>query len=298
MRLQIAVIVGVAGWGTLASGYVTPFTEPRVVRRSVFAAQPATARRSISASSAPSGRLDELITRMRMTSTQQLAQLVAENIKMIDTSFFMRLAELSDATEDRLEKARLSDLADTVARTLTSAVELTDRLADSKANQAQQIIALLADDDGEFVTPIPPAKLAAMRARMRAELDSLDENFVTTLRAFLKKCTDDNLGGMVVVLQKVLQTFASERILAMTRGLRADLREPVSAFLLADADEWALFLSRESARGAISCDEISMVLKEEVAQVVLELPSGSLTQTVVAEYLGEAIKVVDEAARA
>jgi hypothetical protein len=294
LRQGVVLLAAAAACG-LASGYVAPGSAElrRFRRRSAFFSPPSL----LSATATPS-RLDELILEMRATTTQQLGRLVAENIKLIDTSFFLRLAELSDATDDRLEKARLSQLADTVARTLQSAVEQTDRLADSKALQAQQIIATLADDDGEFVTPVPPHKLALLRERLRAELPSLDENFVTTLRAFLKKCNDDNLDGMVVVLQKVLQTFASERLLAMSRGLRPDLRDTVSSLLLADADDWSAVLATQLQAGAISADDISQVLKEEVAQVVLELPSGSLTQAVVAEYLGEAIKRVDEAAAA
>lgn len=274
------------------SGYVPPAGRSAVLRRP---APPRAPTRALLPSSAGGAPLDALILRMRTTTSTQLSRLVAENIQLIDTRFFMRLAELSDETDDRLEKARLSELAETVAQTLQSAVESTDALADAKSAQAQEIIALLADEAGCFSAPVPPARLAAMRARVRAELGSLDEAFVTTLRAFLKKCADDSLGEMVAVLQKVLQVYASERLLAMTRGLRDDLREPVHAFLLADADGWDALLAAQLASGAISAEALSQILKEEVAQVVLELPSGSLTQTVIAEFLGEAIKRVDEA---
>lgn len=294
--MKHAAIALAVGWGCVVSGYMQPVGDARhALRRSVFLRP--SARRALTSSLGASSAgtpLDELIFRMRTTTSTQLSKLVAENIKLIDTSFFLRLAELSDATEDRLEKARLSELADSVARTLQSAVESTDALADAKSAQAQQIIALLADEDGQFATPIAPQRLLAMRERVRAELGSLDEYFVTTLRSFLKKCVDDSMGGMVVVLQKVLQVYASERLLAMTRGLRDDLRKPVTAFLLTDADEWDSMLTAQLTAGAFSADEISQVLKEEVAQVVLELPSGSLTQTVIAEFLGEAIKRVDE----
>jgi len=301
------MVASLGAWGCIASGYTPPVSDPRLLaRRSVFLRPPTRALAWLSASSAPT-RLDELILRMRTTTSSQLSKLVAENIKLIDTSFFLRLAELADSTDDRLEKARLSDLADTVARTLRVAVESTDALADAKSAQAQQIIALLADEEGNFATPIHPDRLAAMRARVRDELGSHDENFVTTLRAFLKKCVDDSLGGMVVVLQKVLQVYASERLLAMSRGLRPDLRDAVSALLLTDADAWDTLLDAQlvtggggasggSASGSVSADEIAQVLKEELAQLVLELPSGSLVQSVVAEYLGEAIRRVDEAA--
>ncbi|KAJ1623156.1 hypothetical protein T492DRAFT_1057264 [Pavlovales sp. CCMP2436] len=298
MRLNLALATTLAVWGSSpAAGYLPP-RPATYFRRSAFRTH-STPR---ALASAGVQQLDQLITQMRLagiTNTQQLAKLVADNIKLCsDNSFFMRLAELSDATEDRIEKARLSELATTVARTLQSAVERTDALADSKAMQAQHIIAMLADEDGEFVTPIPPAKLAALRAHVRAELGSLDENFVATVRAFLKKCKDDDLSGMVAVLQKVLQVFASERLLAMSRGLRDDLREAVSALLIADADDWGTTLAAQAQGGGagVSIEAVAQALREEVAQVVLELPSGSLTQSVVAEYLGEAIKVADQAA--
>jgi len=297
MRVHL-LLACIAAWGGFASSYVPTTLDVRSRRRSAFHSQ-LLPRSSVHAAASPSSssspqQLDELIQQMRSTSTQKLSQLVAANIQLIDTSFFLRLAEMADATDDRLEKARLGELADTVARTLQAAVEKTDEIADTKSAQAQELIAMLAGDDGEFVTPVPMEKLDTLRTRMREMLPTLDESFVATLRAFLKKCADDGMDGMVVVLQKVLQVFASEVLILMTRGLRDDLREATHALLLADADEWGVVLSRRVADGEVSADEVAQVLKEEVAQVVLELPSGSLTQSVVAEYLGEAIKRVDE----
>mmetsp|Transcript_28151 Transcript_28151/g.82732 ORF Transcript_28151/g.82732 Transcript_28151/m.82732 type:complete len:299 (-) Transcript_28151:326-1222(-) len=279
-----------AAWG----GNVASFAHSSADLRNRYVARSAFREPVRAAAAASSQQYDDLIRQMRATSTQQLPQLVAANLQSIDTQFFLRLAELVDATDDRLEKARLSQLADTVAKTIQQALEKTDAVADAKSAQAQELIAMLADDNGEFVTPVPEEKLAALRERVRQSLPQLDETFVATVRAFLKKCADDNLDGMVVVLQKVLQVFAAEVLVTMTRGLRDDLREATHALLLADADRWGEVLSERMASGDVSADEIAQVLREEVAQVVLELPSGSLTQSVVAEYLGEAIKRVDE----
>lgn len=261
--------------------------------RSAFAPSLGSARGRVVASSAPSS-VDELIHKMRSTSTQQLMQLVAENIGMIDASFFLRLAELCDATEDRLEKARLSELADIVSRTLQSAVEQTDKVADEKSRQAQELIAMLTDERGEFVTPVPAEKLAALRERVRTTLPQLDESFVATVRSFIKKCADDRFDGMVVVLQKVLQVFASELLLSMCAGLREEPRDAARAVFSVEPDEWSTVLRERARAGELSLSTASQALKEEVAQLVLELPSGSLTQSVVAEFLGEAIKRVDE----
>lgn len=241
--------------------------------------------------------VDELIVEMRSTSTQQLPRLVAENIKMIDATFFLRLAELSDATEDRLEKARLSELADTVARTLQSALEKTDEVADSKSQQAQELLAILADEDtGDFFTPVPPEKLDVLRQRVRETLPTLDETFVATLRSFLNKCVDDGMDGMVGIIQKVLQVFASEVLITMTAsGVREELRRPLHEFFSTDPDRWGEVLREGQMQEVLPADELSQLLKEEVAQAVLELPSGSLTQSVAAEYLGEAIKLLDTA---
>mmetsp|Transcript_11088 Transcript_11088/g.37766 ORF Transcript_11088/g.37766 Transcript_11088/m.37766 type:complete len:299 (+) Transcript_11088:36-932(+) len=271
------------------AAYIPPADRHHHIPRSAFRS----AIRAPLASSVAPNPVDELIKQMRTTSTQQLPKLVVDNIQMINATFFLRLAELSDATEDRLEKARLSELADIVARTLQSAVEKTDEIAESKSQQAQELLAILAEENGEFVTPVPVEKVDKLRQAMRARLGQLDETFVATLRSFLNKCRDDEMSGMVLILQRVLQVFASEVLIAMTSGVREELREPAHAFLLAEPQDWERLVRKQVADGDISADQLSQLLKEEVAQAVLELPSGSLTQSVVAEFLGEAIKLVD-----
>ena len=228
-----------------------------------------------------------------MQTPDQLPKLLADNLKSIDQRIFLRLAEMSDAETDEYEKLRIRQLATLVASTLETILEQADKQMSEDAEVVQGLLRSLALPSGEFELPIPPAQMAACRAATQKQLSSLDEGFVGTVKAYMKKASDDGLESMVDVLRVLLQTFAAERLraLALTGAVGVDMgvATTVSAALDATPEQWDSVL-RSSITGdnaKCSADELVDTLQDKMGEVVLGMPAGSNVQAVIAEYLNE-----------
>ncbi|KAJ1496319.1 hypothetical protein T484DRAFT_1606697, partial [Baffinella frigidus] len=188
--------------------------------------------------------------------------------------FFMKIAMMADATESEEEKQKLSALADNVVATLEAVVERTTEKLDEASDVVQQILQKAAEASGEFILPLKPERLAAMRAEVVKNADILDEGVVSTVFSYMKRANDDGLDGMVLIFQKVLQLYASEELLASKPG-----NAVLERLLAADSDEWDAILSGlETLLGAV---------QRSVETVVLQKASGSYGQRVQAEFLRE-----------
>jgi hypothetical protein len=183
--------------------------------------------------------------------------MLADNLKRIDQRLFLRLAEMSDSETDEYEKLRIRQLATLVASTLETILEQADRQMSADAETVQGLLRSLALESGEFELPcvrgpreqetsraracapraahqrtlsssrvarrgcsrrVPAAQLAACRAAVREQLPTLDEGFVGTVKAYMRKASDDGLESMVDVLRVLLQTYAAERLRALADG--------------------------------------------------------------------------------
>ena len=171
----------------------------------------------------------------RAQTPDQLPKLLADNLKSIDQRLFLRLAEMSDEETDDYEKLRIRQLATLVASTLETILEQADRQMSEDAEVVQGLLRSLSLESGEFELPIAPAQLSACRSAIRESLPKLDEGFVGTVKAYMRKASDDGLESMVDVLRVLLQTFASERL----RSLAADgvgMSDGVKSALIAVLD--------------------------------------------------------------
>jgi hypothetical protein len=225
----------------------------------------------------------------------QLEKLLADNIKSIDQRIFLRLAEMSDSEEDDYEKLRIRTLATTVQTTLENILKQADAMMDADADAVQSLLRKMALENGEFELPVPDAQLAALRGAIREKQQALDEGFVATAKAYMKKASDDGLEGMVDVMRVLLQVFAAERLRSLSASSSAEAGEGVQATLdaLLDArpEEWASVLEAQTSSDAAVCsaEELVSVLQDKMGEVVLGMPAGSTVQNVVAEYLNELI---------
>jgi len=229
---------------------------------------------------------------LRASQPDELPKLLAENLKVIDQRLFLRLAEMSDVEEDEYEKLRIRQLATLVASSLETIFEQADRQMNADADVVQDLLRTMASEAGEFELPIPAARLDALRTSIRERATSLDEGFVGTVKAYMKKASDDGLEGMVDVLRVLLQTFAAERLLVLAgsqMGAGGASQEAIIAVLGVNPEQWEAALRARMCGDASECnaEELVGMLQDKMGEVVLGMPAGSAVQTVLAEYLNE-----------
>lgn len=123
----------------------------------------------------------------RLQTPDELPKVLAENLKAIDQRLFLRLAEMSDAEKDDYEKLRIRQLATLVASSLETILAKADEQMDADAALVQELLRTLATESGEFELPVPSARLDALRMLIRERVASLDEGFVGTVKAYMKK---------------------------------------------------------------------------------------------------------------
>ena len=166
------------------------------------------------------------------------------------------------------------------------------QLTDSAA-VLQEILRAGADErTGEWKLPLAADKVEAMRAALEKKADSVDEALLSNCFSWMRKASDDELDGMVTILQKVLQLYAS-RALVLSEGAGANstggggAEMTLSELLKVDEAKWASILRKKVQDGEIS--EVSFLesLQRKMESVVLGLSSGSYAQRVQAEYLKE-----------
>jgi len=233
---------------------------------------------------------DKLIGQLRDAAPQEIPQLLAANMKAIDQRLFLRLAEMSDAEEDESERLRIQQLASTVTTALEALLDKADSQLDKDAANVQSLLRAVALESGEFELPVPTERALALRSAMRTLLPALDEGFVGTVKAYMQKASEDNLEGMVEVLRTLLQTYASERLIALGKGrLEPNVATVVGRMLEAAPDTWDEVMREQllSADAACGPDELVDALQDQMGEVVLGMPAGSAVQTVLAEYLNE-----------
>lgn len=155
--------------------------------------------------------LDDLIDMLLAAKSQQeLSRVVAENIFSFDPKFWMRIATRNDSISDPAEKERLKSVADTVMLLVDAMVKQTEQQLNDSAAILQDILKAAADKNGEWYLPLDPDQVAAVRAALDRHSNRLDEALLSNCFAWMKKCQDDGMDTMVLLLQKVLQLYASK----------------------------------------------------------------------------------------
>ena len=236
---------------------------------------------------------DELIKELRGAAPKEFTNILANNLNRVDQKIFLRLAELADAAKDDDERDEIARLSSSVASTIETLLVQASKAADADADAVQALMRTAANSDGEFDVPLQPEQAAAVRAEVLAKLGELDEGFVGTIEAYMKKANDDGLEGLVEMLRELLQIFATERMLKMLEGpsTPTEVLPVLRATLEAPPADWEAQL-RELllAEGAEASPEMLLsALQDKMGEVVLGMPSGSKVQGVLAEMLNELI---------
>jgi hypothetical protein len=154
--------------------------------------------------------VDQLIDEMLEATPSDLPAIVSRELKLVSSpSFFMAVADKSDSAESEVVKNNLAALATAVMTTLEVIVQKTEEKSDVASETLQSILACGAEDDGEFLVPLSPLKSASLRQAAKERLKVMDEAFLSTVNAWMRKSQDDGLSGMVSILQTVLQHWAA-----------------------------------------------------------------------------------------
>lgn len=237
---------------------------------------------------------DELIKELRGAAPgQQFTNILANNLNRVDQKIFLRLAELADAAKDDDERDEISRLSSSVATTIESLLAQASKAADADADAVQALMRTAANAEGEFDVPLRPEQADAVRAEVQAKLGELDEGFVGTIEAYMKKANDDGLEGLVEMLRELLQIFATERMLKMLEGpaTPTEVVPVLRATLEAPPADWEARLREQllAEEAEATPDMLLSALQDKMGEVVLGMPSGSKVQGVLAEMLNELI---------
>ena len=226
------------------------------------------------------GRTDALIKELADTEVFNLPAKVRQETILRQVGrpqFFLRIAELCDDADEE-EREKLTALADNLAKTLTVVVESAEQKIDDSSAILQEVVASCAEPDGEFLVPLSEERFSSLQKAVwtKMEAGELGEIALSTVDAWAKKAQDDGLDGMVSILRKVLQLYAS-RVLrfdaalarAAARGDDAARRRgegrferrragvaprlrrrrgPYEELLAGDADAWPRLLSEPAER--------------------------------------------------
>jgi len=234
----------------------------------------------------------------------------------------MRIAERADRSTNAEEKEKLSALATNLVSTLEAVVSMTEDKMDQKALDVEEVLKAASEpDSGEFLVPLSEERLVAMREKVGAmESSRLDEGFLVTVDQWMNKSMQDGMDGMVGILQKVLQMYASVEIGRARERLQVEVGAAVTgedektveealagkkktpaavlfeALLQMDTDEWDAKL--KASLGETEEDVSKSALMGEVQRtiegVVLGLENGSMTQRVQAEFLRELVTRIEK----
>lgn len=245
--------------------------------------------------------MDQMITKLSNAKLYELPNAVRRAFRVVSSPrFFMRIAERTDMASDELDKAKLSALASNLVATLEAVVETTEEQLDERAKEVEAVLKAAAEpDSGEFLVPLLPSQVDNMRKVMEGlEPSSLDEGFLSTVDAYMNKCHEDGMDGLVGILQKVLQMYSGIQI-TRARELQNEELEATPAsdlfdnLLLTDTDNWDSAIKK----GVKDVKAVSLIaeIQRTMETVVLGLENGSTAQRVQAEYLRELVTRAESA---
>lgn len=232
--------------------------------------------------------LDDLIDMLLdAKSAQDLSAKVAENALSFDQSFWLRLAARADTAQEDEQKDRLKSLANVVMQILDALVKKTDEQLTDSSEVLQEILIAGADENGQWEVPLSDSKTESMRLVMDSRADQLDEALLSSCFAFMKKASDDNLDGMVLILQTVLQLYASRELASSGGENPSEAEQHLIEVLSARESNWESLIKEKATSGIISEESFMEALQKKMESIVLSLSSGSYAQRVQAEYLKE-----------
>jgi hypothetical protein len=249
--------------------------------------------------------MDEMIDKLADAKPYELPNAVQRAFRVISSpQFFLRIAARQDAASSETERAKLSALASNLVSTLEAVVSTTEDRLDERAKQVEAVVKAAAEPaTGEFLVPLVPERVQAMRAALvRLDPSCLDEGFLSTVDAWMNKSHQDGMDGMVSILQKCLQLFAGivlDRALASSSSASASSEDQGAldvyrTILASDADAWDAVLAKTD----VPLTKVQAAVQKTMETIVLNAEAGSIAQRVQAEYLKEIAKRIEAASAA
>lgn len=241
--------------------------------------------------------MDEMINKLADAKPYELPNAVKRAFRVCSSpQFFLRIAERADQTTNETEKELLSALASNLVATLDAVVSTTEDQLDERAKEVEKVVKAAAEpDSGEFLVPLIPERIEAMRLSIeKLDPSDLDEAFLSTIDAWMNKSHLDGMDGMVSILQKVLQIYAGLQV-SRARAFQdleiSPASELLDHLLKSDTDAWDV----EIKIGIKDVPSSALIgeVQRTMETVVLGLESGSMAQRVLAEYLREMMSRIE-----
>lgn len=254
--------------------------------------------------------MDELIEDLIDVRPSELPSRL-DNRQVIRTvgqpAFFLRIAELSDATTSIERQDKLRKLAERLSATLEAAFEGGEKTVEDASKRLSEIVNAAADDDGEFYVPLSDEKRLGLSKAVAAA--NVDEPLLSALNSVAKTAKDDGLDGVVVILQTVLQMYAAQALVFDPEQIASDVGaetpeihpDYVSALdcysqvLEANPDSWDLLLTAAMAND-VTKGALLNIVQAQIERVLAQQVNGSWKQRVLAEFLTELVKRIEACA--
>ncbi|GFY94973.1 hypothetical protein Acr_10g0003580 [Actinidia rufa] len=154
--------------------------------------------------------VDKLIDTLKVANSNELQQLVVENVLAFNESFWLRLAARTDTCKSEDDKAWFSTWLILYFNVFLNLVPATEKI-DSSTDVLKEILKPVVDEVEE--TPWPPRdpealKLMQKEINQREQEGQLDEGFLSEVNAQLRECSEP---WFAVDVWLVLLSFASVR---------------------------------------------------------------------------------------
>ncbi|XP_021889308.1 uncharacterized protein LOC110808207 isoform X3 [Carica papaya] len=239
--------------------------------------------------------VDRLIDTLRDANPKELDKLVVENILAFNEGFWIRLAARTDTCKSEDDKKDYEELATSVMSIVDCLVHKTHEKIESATDVLKAILKPVVDEVEEIQwPPRDPSAIKLMEKEIiqREKEGQLDEGFLSEVNAQLRQAKEDaDKPGLEAMLQKVLQLYAS--ILLSKRSYAKKGNEILKAeqfletMIKAPEEEWNRLLinGMTVAKGEISLEELSAVIKKRIERTLIRTEGGSYQQRVLTEYL-------------
>jgi len=244
--------------------------------------------------------MDEMIDKLGEAKPYELPNAVQRAFRVISSpQFFLRIAARQDQAADIEQKEKLAALASNLVSTLEAVVSTTEDRLDERSKEVETVVKAASEpDSGEFLVPLLPERIEAMRNELlQLDPSSLDESFLTTLDAWMNKSHQDGMDLMVQILQKCLQMYAGIAISRAREGAKSSSHDVDPAalavfekLLSTDAEAWQVVLKQTDAS---LLPQVQSIVHRDMETIVLSLDAGSMAQRVQAEYLQEMVKRIE-----
>jgi hypothetical protein len=245
--------------------------------------------------------MDEMIDKLADAKPYDLPNAVQRAFRVISSpQFFMRIAARADETTDETQQEKLSALAANLVSTLEAVVSTTEDRMDERAKDVENVIKAAAEpDSGEFMVPLLPERVAAMRTALQAlDESALDTVFLNTVDAWMMKSHEDGMDLMVGILQKALQMYAGTSIMRAQKLANKTKESSSLAYQLfeqllnTDADVWDAAIT-QGLTEELTAKQLQTEIQRTMETNILSLEAGSMAQQVQAEFLQEMVKRVE-----